>query len=139
MRTTKRATYGLDRKAQVPALDDTHAKLCPKCDHWFAAEKRARVCDGCRPASVRAKITADKFRKAATKAAADKLASPQVRAYEKSHPETLAEARKWDKRVADGMPRSEAWQLEREEMYKRLPVALRKSIERNIKLGIQGI
>lgn len=37
-------TYGYSRKGSVPALEGTHAKLCPQCKLWFAAYPRQRVC-----------------------------------------------------------------------------------------------
>jgi hypothetical protein len=43
------STYGYARRSSVPSFDGTHSKLCPKCNKWFAAPKRARVCDGCQP------------------------------------------------------------------------------------------
>ena len=43
------STHGIARRSRVPNLPGTKPKLCPKCDAWFAAAPRARVCDGCRP------------------------------------------------------------------------------------------
>lgn len=40
-------TYGYDRRSKVPAIAGTKPKLCPKCNRWFAAGKRHRVCDVC--------------------------------------------------------------------------------------------
>src|ERR1700755_2836945 len=40
------------RKSQVPILPGTNAKACTKCNLWFAALPRQRVCDGCQPAWV---------------------------------------------------------------------------------------
>lgn len=48
-------TYGYDRKTKVPANDNTKPKLCPKCEAWFSALPRARVCDGCQPRWVMAR------------------------------------------------------------------------------------
>lgn len=40
-------TYGYARRAGVPDVTGTHPKFCPKCNLWFAAGKRHRVCDKC--------------------------------------------------------------------------------------------
>lgn len=54
-RATAVKTYGYTRRGLVPDITDTHPKLCPKSNDWFAAKPRARVCDGCLPKSVLAK------------------------------------------------------------------------------------
>lgn len=51
MSRTKR-THGYDRKSLVPVLPGTNVKACSKCDKWFAAGSRQRVCDGCLPRSA---------------------------------------------------------------------------------------
>lgn len=48
-------TYGHARKGTVPNPEGTEPRVCGKCDKWFAARARERVCDGCVPASVRTK------------------------------------------------------------------------------------
>lgn len=42
-------TFGFARMKQVPAIEGTHAKLCPKCKRWYAAQPRSRICDFCQP------------------------------------------------------------------------------------------
>ena len=51
--------YGHARKGAVPLLPETTAKVCPKCDLWFAARGRERSCPPClsRP-SVRSRRAA---------------------------------------------------------------------------------
>ena len=44
-------TYGHERRAKVPAIEGTKAKLCPVCDAWFAAHGKERKCDRCVPAA----------------------------------------------------------------------------------------
>ncbi len=46
-------TFGFNRQKLVPLLDATSPRVCGRCDQWFAARKRERVCDGCSPASRR--------------------------------------------------------------------------------------
>lgn len=46
--------HGFDRKAKVPQIEGTHAKLCGQCQAWFAAEGKQRRCDRCVP---RAELT----------------------------------------------------------------------------------
>jgi hypothetical protein len=88
------------------------------------------VCDGCRPKSrvLKAKITAKRRTHTTTSGASVNAVNAQVRAYEKSVPETPKEAQLWDRRVADGMPQSEAWQLQRKEMIKKAGPKLAKSV-----------
>jgi hypothetical protein len=40
-------THGYARKADVPLAAGTRAKVCGKCDAWFAAASRQRLCQGC--------------------------------------------------------------------------------------------
>lgn len=40
--------YGQHRKRELPA-DGGKAKVCPRCDLWFSAKPRERICAGCRP------------------------------------------------------------------------------------------
>jgi hypothetical protein len=47
---TDRKTHGYARSRLVPDLPATRPKVCGKCDLWFAAAARQRVCDGCTPA-----------------------------------------------------------------------------------------
>jgi len=64
---------GFDRKSDVPQIMNAKPRLCPKCDKWFAAGKRQRICDHCSPAYVRtrrAAVNAVKPHVAARKAAA---------------------------------------------------------------------
>ena len=44
-----------DRKYKVPAINGTVAKVCGRCDEWFAAAPRERICFGCSPAPERVK------------------------------------------------------------------------------------
>lgn len=46
-------TFGFNRQKLVPLLDSTAPRVCGRCDQWFAARKRERVCDGCSPAKTR--------------------------------------------------------------------------------------
>lgn len=46
-------THGYARRGLVPHIPATTARVCPKCDDWFAARSRETVCDGCVPPSVR--------------------------------------------------------------------------------------
>ena len=58
-----RKSSGHKRKRDVPVVAGTTIKPCKKCDLWFAAGKRVRVCDGCqRPARLvlRGAVTASK-------------------------------------------------------------------------------
>jgi hypothetical protein len=41
---------GHRRKADVPLTPGTSARVCGKCDLWFPAASRQRVCDACIPA-----------------------------------------------------------------------------------------
>lgn len=47
------ATCGYARSRQVPPFAATSARVCSKCDLWFAAGKRESVCDSCSPAETR--------------------------------------------------------------------------------------
>lgn len=38
---------------EVPSLSGTNAKVCKRCDFWFAARKREKVCTSCLPAKMR--------------------------------------------------------------------------------------
>src|SRR5690349_16310716 len=40
---------GHRRKADVPLTAGTSPKVCGKCDKWFAAASRQRVCNACVP------------------------------------------------------------------------------------------
>jgi len=40
-------SYGHSRKTRVPPIAGTTVKVCGKCNLWFAARPRFRVCDGC--------------------------------------------------------------------------------------------
>jgi hypothetical protein len=42
-------THGYGRKSGVPALEGTRPKVCARCDSWFAAASRQRLCGGCIP------------------------------------------------------------------------------------------
>jgi hypothetical protein len=44
-----------DRRYKVPAINGTAPKVCGKCNDWFAALPRERVCYGCSPARERVK------------------------------------------------------------------------------------
>jgi hypothetical protein len=46
-------TFGFNRQKVVPLLEAASPRVCSKCDLWFAARKRQRVCDGCSPPSRR--------------------------------------------------------------------------------------
>jgi hypothetical protein len=46
-------THGYARQRAVPHFPATTAKVCRKCDAWFASRPREAVCDGCVPPSVR--------------------------------------------------------------------------------------
>lgn len=45
--------HGYARKVAVPDIPGTAAKVCGKCDLWFAAASRQRVCTGCIPSHKR--------------------------------------------------------------------------------------
>jgi len=45
--------YGFDRKAKVPELPGSKAKLCITCEAWFAAFGKQRRCDRCVPNAER--------------------------------------------------------------------------------------
>ncbi len=47
-----------DRRYKVPTIDGTAPKVCGKCNEWFAALPRERVCYGCSPARERIKRSA---------------------------------------------------------------------------------
>ena len=47
------ARRAYDRRYKVPAIAGTKAKLCGRCNEWFAAAPRERVCFGCSPARER--------------------------------------------------------------------------------------
>lgn len=47
--------HGYERKRSVPVVADRTVKLCGKCEHWFAARRFERTCDGCVPAETRTK------------------------------------------------------------------------------------
>lgn len=49
--------YGHERSRLVPA-DGGRPKVCPKCDKWFSQRPRERVCTGCRPRQVAARVMA---------------------------------------------------------------------------------
>lgn len=57
-----RALRTYARKAQVPVTADTRAKVCGKCDRWFAAFPRQRTCLPCLPFAKRAKWGAKPIR-----------------------------------------------------------------------------
>lgn len=44
-----RKAHGFERRRDVPA-DGGTVKVCPRCDQWFSARPRERVCFGCTPA-----------------------------------------------------------------------------------------
>jgi len=46
-------TYGFDRKAKVPDIPGSKAKLCITCQAWFAAFGKQRRCDRCVPNAER--------------------------------------------------------------------------------------
>jgi hypothetical protein len=43
------------RRYKVPAIKGTTAKACARCNEWFAASPRERICFGCSPARERVK------------------------------------------------------------------------------------
>lgn len=52
-----------NRKSKVPAAAGTHAKLCPRCDSWYPAVARSRICGNCnRPGRRWNHLSAGKFR-----------------------------------------------------------------------------
>ncbi len=66
-----------DRRYKVPAIDGTATKVCGRCNEWFAARPRERVCFGCSPARERVNRTA----KAITPGRPDESTNQQVSAY----------------------------------------------------------
>jgi hypothetical protein len=50
-----KANHGYDRSRQVPVIDGAEARVCKRCDLWFAARPREQICDGCVPVSERTK------------------------------------------------------------------------------------
>ena len=67
-------TYGYRTKRQLPA-DEGKPKVCTRCDLWFLAGFRERVCQGCQTPSERAKRAAQ----ATTLTTPVKPENPQVR------------------------------------------------------------
>jgi hypothetical protein len=50
-----RKSYGFELKKDLPAIPGK-PKVCPKCDKWFMQQPRERICVGCRPKKLQAKM-----------------------------------------------------------------------------------
>lgn len=115
---TDQITYGFARKRDVPVRGG-RPKVCPKCEHWFSAQPRFRVCPGCRRND---KLTLTATHGGQVKGESSQVTAARISAWCRQNPETHTEARLWDKRVDAGMSEQDAWRAQLAKVEARLPV-----------------